>query len=147
MLCTNNLILFKYPNTLCGVALDNEKWKSEVNNIKKLNKSLLRSLRNNVTNYVIYTKKDGDGNDWLMRYVGQTKIELARSRLTNHLISKDKLTGAKLMLVRKAVNEGLQVGLKLIRVEPTALRHYVEETILKEVKDGRLDWNEKPKTS
>ncbi|GEM_PF-1898230 len=145
LLCSKNVIPFKYPTNLSGVAMDNIKWEAEKNNIKELNKSLLSGLRNHVTNYAIYTKKDKD--NWRLRYIGQTKIELARSRLTNHLISKDANTGAKLKLVRESVNDGLKLGLKLAHVEPTALRHYIEENILKEVTDGRLDWNEKLKKS
>lgn len=139
--CSNNVIPFKYPRTLVGNAMDDKKWEEQVIHIKTLNKSLLRSLRNHVTNYAIFTKKDDD--KWCLRYVGQTKIDLARTRLTHHLISKHEITGAKLKLVRKAVNGGLQLGLKLIHVEPTALRHYIEEEILKESTDGSLDWNKK----
>jgi hypothetical protein len=44
----------------------------------------------------------------------------ARARLTNHLITKGNGTGAKLELVKQAVKEGFDIGIKLLEVEPQA---------------------------
>ena len=91
LLDEKDLVCFLYPDELTGIT-SNSSWEKYIEEIKHLNEDrILSKLRNNATNYVVYTLQN---NSWKLRYTGQTKSLYARARLTNHLISKNDKTGA-----------------------------------------------------
>jgi predicted small secreted protein len=75
-----------------------------------------------------------------MRYIGQSKSIEARNRLSNHLIKKDKNTGAKLQFVKQHIEKGGKIKVSHILIEPESLRHYIEEELIKK-HSVDLDWN------
>ena len=74
-------------------------------------------------------------------YVGQRKSEKLRERMRQHLVKKHGKTGSQLRCVQRAVADGKKIGLSYVLVQPEALRHYVEESILAARTDGELPWN------
>ena len=131
-LLTVEPILFKFPE-------DYSSKKRLVKETKELNAPILLSLKDNANVYAIFIRRQGDV-EWQIKYVGQRKREWIRERIVQHLITKDRRTGAKLEKVRESVSLNKEIGLTFIKVEPDSLRRYVEETIIKNNK-SKLEWN------
>jgi predicted small secreted protein len=127
----NNRKTFDYPKESI------EPWNTT--EIKKQNEDLLKTLRNQVSVYAIFTTSIKNEN-FTVKYIGQTKSSDARGRLSNHLIKKDKKTGAKLHLVQKHIKEGGKVKVSYILIEPESLRHYIEERLIQKYSIN-LNWN------
>ena len=138
LLCEGEVIEFKYPDQFIGKSATHRVWGSDSQKaaLKAQNEYLLGSLRKKANIYAIYTKK-GNGK-WALKYVGQRKSEGMRQRITEHLITKNAQTGSKLDGVREAVHQKLKIGVKFIKVEPEAMRTYVEEEI---INCENPDWN------
>lgn len=129
---------FKYPSDLKG----NEttiKWEDRIKTIKRLNGDFLSSLRSNGNLYMIFIKNDVS-NSWESMYIGERKSVDMRQRLSQHLINNSEGTGSKFSKIQKAVREGKQIGVTVIKVEPEGLRLYVEEHILSN-SAGNFLWN------
>jgi hypothetical protein len=124
---------FKYPP---GSTLEN--W--PVDQIKSLNKDFLATLRNRANVYTIFIGEAGETPNWRKMYVGERKSIGLRERITQHLISKNHQTGSALSKVKEAVASGKEIGVSLVKVDPDALRLYVEETIIRRHK-AELPWN------
>ena len=63
-----------------------------------------------------------------MRYIGQSKSIEARNRLSNHLIKKDKGTGAKLEFVKQHIENGGKIKVSHILIEPPDFRTFFQQT-------------------
>lgn len=124
---------FKYPP---GSTLEN--W--PVDKIKSLNEDFLGTLRNRANVYAIFIGEAGDIPNWKKMYVGERKSIGLRERITQHLICKNHQTGSALSKVKEAVASGRVIGVSLVKVDPDALRLYVEETIIRKHK-AELPWN------
>jgi len=121
---------FRYP---MGASVAN--WPVEA--IKRLNQDFLSNLRGKGNVYALWVREN---ETWAPAYVGQRKLKSLRERLTQHLIVKSEQTGSMLDVVKKAVGEGKEIGVSLIKVTPDSLRLYVEAKILDEKKPELL-WN------
>lgn len=115
-----------------------ESW--PVEEIKKLNATLLSKLRHQGNVYALFVRERKEHSKWKVMYVGERKADGLRSRITEHLIKKDPQTGSKLAEIQASVASDLEIGLSFIRVEPQSLRLYVEETIIANNK-SELPWN------
>ena len=115
-----------------------ENW--PVDKICKLNKSVLKGLRGNGNLYAIHARRSEEEATWNPVYVGERESEALRERITQHLIKKSDGTGSKLAKVKKAVSEGHKIAISYIKIEPEALRLYVEETIISN-NGNLLRWN------
>jgi hypothetical protein len=111
-----------------------------VDEIKAKNKCLLDQMRNAGNIYAIFEAGKEADSQWMVRYVGERKSDGLRQRLTEHLIKKDARTGSKLGEVKNSVSEGKRIAVAFIKVEPEALRLYVEESIIARHKQA-LPWN------
>ena len=80
-----------------------------------------------------------NGRQWQLRYIGQRKAKGIKQRMYQHLVKKHKNTGAQLEKVKKELNDGKYIGVKLASVTPDELRHYYEEKLLQDI--PALDWN------
>ncbi|PCI28642.1 MAG: hypothetical protein COB67_05895 [SAR324 cluster bacterium] len=107
--------------------------------IKKLNKSLLKEIAKKTNVYAIFIANK-NSNDYKAVYIGQSKSSGARTRLTNHLIKKHKKTGAKLDQVIRHIEDGGSIKVSFILTEPESLRHYIEEELIKKY-SKTLIWN------
>lgn len=142
--CQRKLIVdepfeFLYPEELIN-NFNDDIWKKNTLNIKELNNDCLSCLRNNANLYTIYTR-NFISDKWLPVYVGESKSEGMRERITQHLIYKHSETGSKLNNVKKIVRNGGKIGLSLLKVEPESLRLYVEEYIINNSGQDKLVWN------
>jgi hypothetical protein len=111
-------------------------WDSD--KITNRNEQLLCEIGGKANVYAIFTSEQHEAV-WRLRYIGQTKSKIARSRLRNHLIAKSEETGAKLAKIIDHVKAGGSVKVSWISVTPESLRHYVEEELIK--KHREADWN------
>lgn len=111
-------------------------WDSD--KITNQNEQLLRDIGGKANIYAIFTSEQHE-EAWRLRYIGQTKSKIARSRLRNHLIKKSEKTGAKLAKIIDHVNAGGSVKVSWISVTPESLRCYVEEELIK--MHSEADWN------
>ena len=111
-------------------------WNSE--KLKEDNEELLSSISGAANIYVIYTT-DKNSKERVLRYVGKTKRNLARQRLTNHLIKKHKKTGAKLNRVIDHIQSGGSIEIAWVTIEPESLRNYVKEELIKLHQES--NWN------
>ena len=111
-----------------------------IEDIKRANKELLKTLRHSGNVYVLFVRAPTEGANWVPVYVGERKSVGLRERITQHLIDKDERTGSMLEAVKTAVTSGSTIGLSFIKVLPESLRLYVEETIISKHKSF-LPWN------
>lgn len=102
------------------------------------NQSLLDSVSGAVNVYAIFTASKNT-NEFTLRYIGKTTKKLARQRIRNHLITKNKGTGAKLGKIISHVQAGGAVKISWVSVEPESLRNYIEEELINLNKGA--DWN------
>lgn len=112
------------------------KWNSD--EISEMNREVLDRLANKGNVYAIFLSSD---EEWVAVYVGQRKSEKLRERMMQHLVKKHKKTGGQLANVQCAVAEGKRIGISYVLIEPSSLRHYVEESIIVARGDGELPWN------
>lgn len=124
---------FTFP---VGCTLQN--W--PVEDIKRSNQELLKSLRHSGNVYALFVRAPTEGAHWVAVYVGERKSIGLRERITQHLIDKNERTGSMLEAVKTAVASGSSIGLSFIKVQPESLRLYVEETIIAKHK-STLPWN------
>jgi len=109
--------------------------------LDEANREVLDALSRNANVYAIFTAPNGSGA-YSLRYIGKTTRKLARQRVRNHLIKKHENTGAKLRNVVAHVQSGGQVKISWIKIEPEALRNYLEEELIEQAhRDGKADWN------
>lgn len=111
-----------------------------VGKIKSTNEMFLKTLRHRANIYAIFIRSPGTDNKWNHIYVGQRKSVELRDRITQHLIKKSCETGSMLGNIKASVDEGKEIGLSFIKVEPETLRLFVEETIIAKHKKD-LEWN------
>ena len=83
--------------------------------------------------------KDSDETEWRLRYVGQRKAKGIRQRLREHLEYCSPKTGSQLKNVRIALNQGCEVGIKLLVINHDELRHFFESHLINDIKG--VDWN------
>ena len=113
-----------------------EKW--DARKISEINADLLSSLAGRGNVYALFV---GGCEQWNAMYIGQRKREKLRDRMRQHLVKRHKKTGSQLRQVQRAVADGKKIGISYVLVEPDALRHYVEESIIAARSDGELPWN------
>lgn len=102
------------------------------------NKAVLDAVSGVANVYAIFTAPN-DTNDFSLRYIGKTTRKLARQRIRNHLIKKNKGTGAKLDKIIAHVRSDGLVKISWVKIEPESLRNYVEEELISRHKEA--DWN------
>ena len=116
----------------------NPKW--DISEIKNTNKKLFDSIGEIKPNiYAIFATENKD-SDFRLKYIGQTNSQGARTRLTNHLITKNDKTRAQLEKVKSIVKSGGRIKVSFIKIEPESLRHYIEEMLI-EKDENKLEWN------
>jgi len=135
LLASNNRESIKYPSEYVG----DEGWDSD--RLIKKNNSFLSTASGVANVYAIFAAENGS-NEYLLRYVGQTKKRYARERLKNHLFKKHEKTGSKLKDVTDHIKAGGRIKAAWINIEPESLRHFVEEELI-----GKCDpkWNKHSK--
>lgn len=131
LLNEENHKLFNYP------LEDNTSWDDI--KIKSSNETFLQNLRHNINVYAIFGMTKNE-QEYTLKYIGQTKSIEARSRLSNHLIKKDKGTGAKLENVKQYIKNGGKIKISCIFIEPESLRHYIEEKLIQKYINPKM-WN------
>lgn len=129
----SNKVEVLYPK---GTSLTN--WNSD--EIKALNFQFLDGLRNSGNVYALFVSNSNNGATWTAHYVGERKSIGLRQRLTEHLIKKNHQTGSMLKNVQEAVTEGKRISVAYIKVQPEALRLFVEESIISK-NMANLPWN------
>lgn len=108
--------------------------------IKALNAQFLTGLRNAGNVYALFLSESNSNSNWIVKYVGERKSDGLRQRLTEHLIKKNHQTGSMLQNIQQAVSEGNRVSVAFIKVQPEALRLFVEESIISKNLEN-LPWN------
>lgn len=136
--CSNALLAKAQHTFILPSGCSKESW--PVEEIKKQNAKLLSELRHQGNVYALFIRERNEKSKWRAMYVGERKADGLRSRITEHLIKKDKQTGSKLAEIQDAVAKGFEIGISFIRVEPQSLRLFVEETIIASNKSN-LPWN------
>jgi len=131
----------RYPDDLRNEEGLSE-WKDKYKMIDKLNKSLLSHISNKDGVYALYILNGN--NNWEIQYVGQTKSKTARQRIRSHIVWRNKntksgkITGSKFDEVQKIILSGKKLSFSFVEIHPAPLRHYVEETL---IKDLQPPWN------
>lgn len=133
----NNITEFVYPEELRNSKKGT--WEKLIPKIRKQNESKLKEISDKSGVYALFTKSLAK-DKWQIKYIGQTWSKYSKSRITNHLITKHKDTGAKLEAVKKAVQNGNYIGIVFIEVKPSELRHFLEEKLISEYKP---EWNQR----
>lgn len=122
--------LVSYPDE---ITVDN--WKSLYKDIDKSNCALLDSVNKKSGVYAILTLNHK--NRITLKYIGQTASEYSKQRIRAHLVWRNKITttgkftGSKFNEVQAAVVNRRKVYISFVEIKPDALRHYVEESLLK----------------
>lgn len=132
---------FKYPAEVSGSNATTDRWEKEADRIKELNSDLLGSLRHCANLYAIYKKNKGS-DEWDPVYVGHSQSKGMRSRLTAHLVKKDKRTGAMVEKAAEAIRNGAEIAVSFILVAPEELRLVAENKILaNDIAENEFQWN------
>jgi hypothetical protein len=116
----------------------NSKW--DVSEIKNINKALFDTIGEIKPNIYAIFATDNKDSEFHLKYIGQTNSKGARTRLTNHLITKNDKTGAQLEKVKSTVKNRGRIKISFIKIEPEALRHYIEEMLIEKY-ENKLEWN------
>jgi hypothetical protein len=112
-------------------------WKDKYKIIDKMNKSLLSNISSKDGVYALYILNGN--NNWEIQYVGQTQSKTARQRIRSHIIWRNKntksgkITGSKFDEVQEIILSGKKLGFSFVEIHPAPLRHYVEETLIKDL--------------
>lgn len=107
-----------------------------------MNKNLLGHISGKDGVYALYIL-DGN-NNWAIQYVGQTQSKTSRQRIRSHIVWRNKITksrkitGSKFDEVQETILSGKRLGFSFVEIHPASLRHYVEETL---IKDLQPPWN------
>ncbi len=118
---------FFYPKVLRNGK--RASWEKHIPEIKRQNEAKLKEVSSKAGVYALFTRCSNK-KKWELKYIGQTASKHSRTRITNHLITKHKDTGAKLETVRKEVQSGKHVGITFVEVQPPELRHFLEEKLI-----------------
>ena len=137
LLNQKNINEFEYPKELRNSKKNT--WEKHVSEIRRRNESKLKEISAKSGVYALFTKSL-DKNKWQLKYIGQTWSKHSRSRITNHLITKHKDTGAKLEVVKRSVQNGEYIGIVFIEVKPSELRHFLEERL---ISIHKPEWNQR----
>jgi hypothetical protein len=137
----SRIVVFMYPNRLTKSHSSDADWAASIAEIRELNESqLLNRLDNQVNCYALYTRELA--SDWCLRYLGQAEVGRIKSHITAQLAPVGNRSNSVFEKSKKIVQAGGEMGLRLIKIEPDTLRHFVQEKALAELrKDGMLDWN------
>ena len=101
---------------------------------------LLQGAALEVNCFAIYTRQANE--PWCMRYLGQTSVQRVRATLSACLLPGSARVHPVYARFSEALQSGCHAGLRLIRVEPDTLRHFVHEKLIAEMRQqGELDWN------
>ena len=141
-LCDHSrIVIFTYPEQLRTALSTDAEWSSKSLFIRELNEqSLLARAVNSVNCYAVHTRKHGD--DWVLRYIGQTDCKRAKSAILRRLVPHGERDNAVFTKCKNAVRSGHEIGLRLIKVEPDTLRFFVQEKLVNERRTAQvLDWN------
>ncbi len=107
--------------------------------VRSANQGFLDTLTGRANVYAFFVRNKGTQASWQVKYVGESKRLDLKTRLTAHLIFKSQKTGAKFADVQKAVLEdGQEIAVALIMVNPESLRLAVEEEIIQK---HQPEWN------
>ena len=112
----------------------------EIKKIDEINQTTFDALKDAGNIYCIFTRKEQCG--WVARYIGQSKSGGLKGRLRSHLVHKSRDTGSQLEKIKCMVGEGERISISYVLVKPETLRHYVEESILKQSECSEFPWNE-----
>ena len=134
--CEAELLREKHQKQVLYPREHIEPWDSE--KLMKINERIFEEIKGTANVYAIFTASNRP-NNFSLRYIGQTKAKLAKTRLTNHLIKKHKKTGAKLEEIINHVKTGGLVKVSWLQIHPESLRHFVEEELIN--KHPEADWN------
>ncbi len=102
------------------------------------NQQILDDVSGSANIYAIFTAPK-ESSTFSLKYIGKTTRKLARQRVRNHLIKKNKQTGSKLERIMAHVQSGGLVKISWLKIEPESLRNYVEEELINRHKEA--DWN------
>jgi hypothetical protein len=123
------------PQEVCyPTDLDIANWKSRYREIDGLNARILYSIERRAGVYAILTLNFR--NKWIVRYIGKTDADGSRQRIRSHVVwrNKDtksgKYTASKFDDVQSTVVRNGRVAISFVEIEPSSLRHYVEDILL-----------------
>jgi len=86
--------------------------------------------------YFIYVKEK---ETYELKYIGRSKGELFKTRITNHFHHKHKKTGSKIKEIKKEMASGKSVKLNFLITEPASLRTLLEAELI--LKNKQTLWN------
>ena len=141
-LCDHSrIVIFTYPEQLRTTLSTDAEWSSKSLFIRESNEqSMFGKAVISVNCYAIHTRKLGD--EWQLRYIGQTDTKRAKSAIMRRLVPHGDRDNAVFAKCKNAVRSGLEIGLRLIRIEPDTLRFFVQEKLVAERRAAHaLDWN------
>lgn len=128
---TDEIITIKYStNFEPNNPISWEQWRGIAESLKSDNHEFLNSVHNHVGVYGIFTRDTSD-TEWEIEYIGHSKGP--KQRIINHLFKKHEKTGAKLAKVKKAIEQGKQVGVSFVGIKPAELRRYVEMMLINDL--------------
>lgn len=103
------------------------------------NSEQMSQLNSDVNIYALWSK-EGDDEEWSLKYIGQRKKGSLHQRIQEHLFYKNKETGSRLKKVQEEIKNGNRMGVTAIGVLPDELRSAVEESLISINNTGDL-WN------
>lgn len=133
---------FLYPAMVRGRGGSADLWQPQCAEIDSLNQQTLKSVDGKAGVYAILTATQRQS--WELQYLGQVKSSGSRARIRSHLVWRNKqtksglYTGSKFDEVQSALRQGKDIGFAFVQIEPSALRHYLEEVLIQRFQPA---WN------
>lgn len=122
---TKNQIIIKYTN-------------NDIRTFDEKNQTLLKSISGKAIIYSIWIGKEKE--DLEIKYIGHANGKISRQRIRNHLCKKHGKTGAKLLKVKDALENGANIAISIIEIRPEYMRKAFETWIIQKYKSS-LPWN------
>jgi hypothetical protein len=135
----NEALLKREPVAIKYESIDDLSLNAEMNI-----KALEQEVGEGANIYAIWSK-ESKADTWHVMYIGQRTKQFVLERINQHLFKTPKGTNSKIEHVKDLLQNGSQVGVSTILVEPDPLRLSVEVQLIfrNTDKSTQLPWNNK----
>lgn len=135
----NERLLSRFPMSIRYENSDNLRENSSLNE-----SALTQEIDNGRNIYAIWARENAS-SDWTVMYIGQRSMPACKDRIKQHLFHTPSGTQSKLLEVKNLVQQGYEIGLSTVLVNPDSMRLSVEDKLIytNTPDTDALPWNNK----
>ncbi|WP_148040501.1 hypothetical protein [Marichromatium sp. AB32] len=135
----NNKLLSRTPTIITY-----DKTTKIIENTSNNEKAIRQEVGDGANIYALWSR-DNDSDSWRTMYIGQRTQRFVIERIKQHLFNTPNGTQSKLEKVRLLAQEGKQIGITTVLINPDPLRLSVEDQLIYSNTSTNTDlpWNNK----